>query len=171
MRAWRVPTGAMAPTLRAGQTVYTHSDAPHVRVGEIVIFHPPRGALRGGLGACGARVAADQVCPDPTGGHSATFYMERIVALGGQRLAMFGGHVVLDGKVQNEPFARTARCVFARICNYPKPVTLPRGYAFMLGDNRAASDDSRFWGPVPLAWIVGVAERCAAARKHCTAVR
>jgi signal peptidase I len=171
LRAWRVPAdAAMAPTLHPGETVYTHSDRPHVGVGEIVIFHPPRGALRGSLGICGAHVSPNQLCPDPAGGRSSTFYIKRIAALGGARVAMFGGHLVVDGKVQKEPFARTAGCVFARICNYPTAVTIPPGYAFMLGDNRAASGDSRFWGPVPLSWIVGVAETCDSAHKHCHAL-
>jgi signal peptidase I len=25
----------------------------------------------------------------------------------------------------------------------------------MMGDNRPDSEDSRFWGPVPKAWIIG----------------
>jgi signal peptidase I len=25
----------------------------------------------------------------------------------------------------------------------------------MMGDNRGASDDSRFWGPVPREWFIG----------------
>ena len=31
----------------------------------------------------------------------------------------------------------------------------------MLGDNRGESDDSRFYGAVPAAWIVGVVTGCA----------
>jgi signal peptidase I len=27
----------------------------------------------------------------------------------------------------------------------------------MMGDNRGISDDSRFWGPIPQRWIIGVA--------------
>jgi len=37
-------------------------------------------------------------------------------------------------------------------------ITIPPGDYFMLGDNRGASDDSRFWGPVPQAWIIGKVE-------------
>lgn len=161
----------MEPTLRPGEIVYTRSGRVHVRIDDIVIFHPPRGALRGGVGVCGERTAGNYVCADPIGGRSSTFYIKRVVALGGQRIAMFAGHVILNGKVQHEPFARTAGCVLASICNYPTPSTVPHGYAFMLGDDRAESDDSRFWGPVPLLWIVGVAETCDRSRKHCHDLR
>ena len=39
----------------------------------------------------------------------------------------------------------------------PKTITIPKGYFFMMGDNRGESDDSRYWGPVPKAWIIGEA--------------
>jgi signal peptidase I len=34
---------------------------------------------------------------------------------------------------------------------------VPPGDYFMMGDNRESSDDSRYWGPVPDKWIIGVA--------------
>jgi signal peptidase I len=39
----------------------------------------------------------------------------------------------------------------------PKQITIPPDMYFMMGDNRGASDDSRFWGPVPKEWIIGEA--------------
>jgi signal peptidase I len=42
-------------------------------------------------------------------------------------------------------------------CNLPKPIKIPPGYYFMMGDNRGESDDSRFWGPIPRGWIIGKA--------------
>jgi len=167
LSAWRVPTAAMEPTLQSGDVVYTQPGHAQVRVGEVVIFHPPRGALRGGLGVCGEHTSGRYVCADPIGGRSSTFYIKRVVALGGQRIAIFGGHVVLDGKEQHEPFALTSGCGLSPICTFPIASTIPRGYAFMLGDNRADSDDSRFWGPVPLSWIVGVVQTCDHSHKRC----
>jgi len=167
LRAWRVPNGAMEPTLRTGATVYTKPGHFHVRIGDIVIFHPPRGALAAGVGACGVRISSNELCSKPAGGRSSDFFIKRVVALGGQRIAIFGGHVMLDGKLQAEPFARASGCGLSQICNYLNAIVVPHGDAFMLGDNRSESDDSRFWGPVPLAWIVGIAETCTRSLKRC----
>jgi signal peptidase I len=36
-----------------------------------------------------------------------------------------------------------------------QPYTVPAGSYFVMGDNRTDSDDSRFWGTVPRADIIG----------------
>jgi signal peptidase I len=61
--------------------------------------------------------------------------------------------VIRDGVRENEPY--TEPCAGGLPCNFPKPIVVPPGDYFMLGDNRGESDDSRFWGPVPKRWIIG----------------
>lgn len=58
---------------------------------------------------------------------------------------------------ESDPYIRS--CGPAPECSFPDPIKIPAGYWFMMGDNRGASDDSRFWGPVPTAWIVGTGSR------------
>ena len=71
----------------------------------------------------------------------------------GDTLAIVGGHVILNGKRQNEPFIRP--CQPGTPCDYRKPITIPPGHWFMMGDNRGESEDSRFWGPIPKKWVIG----------------
>ena len=66
---------------------------------------------------------------------------------------MLAGRVVLDGALQHERFA--AACGASQECNFPVSASIPAGEWFLLGDDRGASDDSRNWGPVPTAWIIG----------------
>ena len=70
-----------------------------------------------------------------------------------------------NGKPQKEPYARACD---GDACNLTEPITVADGSYYMVGDNRGASDDSRFWGPVPKQWILGRAERCSAVYFFCS---
>jgi signal peptidase I len=78
-----------------------------------------------------------------------------VVAGPGDTIAIEDGHVILNGKRQPETF--TEPCGGGDGCDYREPVTIPAGHYFMMGDNRGSSDDSRFWGPIPRDWVIGVA--------------
>jgi signal peptidase I len=80
-------------------------------------------------------------------------FIKRVVAGPGDRIAIEGGHVVLNGKRQQEDFITP--CEDGADCDFPTPITVPPDHWFMMGDNRGESDDSRYWGPVPKEWIIG----------------
>jgi len=160
VKPYRIPSGSMEPTLVIGQRVLVDrlgNDFFPPAVGDIVVFHPPAGASSQSCGE--ANLPNGEPCPKPTPlEQTNTNYIKRVVAGPGDRIAIRGGHVILNGKQQKEPFASFAGCNGAVAdCNYPRTITIPAGYYFMMGDNRDFSDDSRFWGPVPRSWIIGEA--------------
>jgi signal peptidase I len=53
-------------------------------------------------------------------------------------------------------------------CTFMRAITIPPDHWFMLGDNRGASDDSRFWGPVPTRAIIGRVDDCGFMDIHCS---
>jgi signal peptidase I len=159
VKPYRIPSASMVPTLTEGQRVLVNRIGMrfgHPEIGDVMVFHPPEGAVQnGGNGKCEVQPPDGQVCNDHTPTKSDTNFIKRVVAGPGDRLAIRDGHVVLNGKLQKEPFAEP--CGPSPDCNFPDEVTIPAGEYFMMGDNRGASDDSRFWGPVPEDWIIGQA--------------
>jgi signal peptidase I len=159
VKPYRIPSESMEPTLAIGQRVLVNrlgNDFNNPHIGEIVVFHPPHGA-DSGEGVCAdARTGAgtQQPCDEPTATESTQNFIKRVVAGPGDSIAIDNGHVILNGKLQNEPFIRP--CVPGDSnCSFPKAIVIPPGEWFMMGDNRGESDDSRFWGPVPKKWIIG----------------
>jgi len=144
----------MEPTYRIGQSVQVdrHAyDSARPHVGDVVIFQAPQGAVDGSR--CGIPVKPDQLCSLPTPEEGATRFIKRAVAGPGDTVAVIDGHTVRNGQPQTETFARP--CAGGELCTFRTPIKVPPGYWFMMGDNRGQSDDSRFWGPVPTAWIIG----------------
>jgi signal peptidase I len=145
----------MKPTLDEGQRVLVNRLDYHFGdpgVGDVVVFHPPKGADRN---ACGVQKGADEACPEPTEDMSESNFIKRIVAGPGDELYIKDGEAFVNGEALDEPYLRS--CGADPICNLGEPITIPEDHYFMMGDNRGASDDSRIWGPVPRDWIIGKA--------------
>lgn len=161
VKPYQIPSESMEPTLDVGQRVlvnrflYRFSDP---KIGDVVVFHPPIGAERGQQ--CGVEPRPNQPCPTPTKRRSDDNFIKRIVAGPGDTVSVVDGHPVVNGEpVTDEPYAKLNACTPdpGDACNKPAPITVPPDHYFMMGDNRGASDDSRFWGPVPREWIIGKA--------------
>jgi signal peptidase I len=158
VKPYRIPTPSMVPTLVPGQRILTNRLISHPSIGDVVVFHPPHGADNEDNPACGnpnQGTSHPQACDQPTSTESSQTFVKRVVAGPGDTIYIRNGHVYLNGVREKDSY--TEPCGDGSGCNFPKPITIPPGDYFMMGDNRGESDDSRFWGPVPNKWIIGVA--------------
>jgi signal peptidase I len=156
IKPYQIPSGSMEPTLDIDQRVLVNRFIYHFtspEIGDIVVFHPPVGATRGK--ECGVERDPEQACPRATPEKDDQNFIKRIVAGPGDTVSIRNGHPVVNGEIAEEDFILP--CGGGLACNLPKPITIPPGEYFMMGDNRGSSDDSRFWGPVPQDWFIGQA--------------
>jgi signal peptidase I len=153
LKAYRVPSGAMEPTLRIGNRIVADTwSSPHI--GDIVVFHPPAQAMGFNPG-CAASIQSGRLCATPARADApGTVFVKRVVAGPGDWIAVRGGQLIRNGRAVREPYA--APCNDPRLCTFTQSIRVPPGYWYVLGDNRGASEDSRFWGPVAQRWIIGV---------------
>jgi signal peptidase I len=132
IQAYRIPSGSMEDTVMAGDFVmvnklaYTGSSTP--RAGDVIVFAYP-------------------LNPDRD-------FVKRVIATGGQEVALRDKQLYVDGQPVPLPPAgknidpEILSSVFSNRDNFG-PVAVPQGSYFVMGDNRDDSEDSRFWGTVP----------------------
>jgi signal peptidase I len=155
VKPFRIPSESMVPTLQVGQRVLVNRISLRFSSpgrGDVVVFKPPAGSDEN---VCGVHQPSDEPCPRPTAKRSDTNFIKRVVAVGGDRIKVIRGRVILNGHKQREPFIHPS--TDCEICNLPHEIRIPKGYFFMMGDNRGESADSRYWGPVPKKWLIGQA--------------
>jgi signal peptidase I len=157
VKPYRIPSESMVPTLEVNQRVLVNrigNNFSEPEIGDVMVFHPPVGAVGETDEKCGARVNPDiQLCPRPVPRKADVNFIKRVVAGPGDRIAVREGKVILNGKPQDEPFAQP--CEAGGGCDFQGEITIPKDHWYMMGDNRGQSDDSRFWGPVPREWFIG----------------
>ncbi len=162
VKPFQIPSESMVPTLTVGQRVLVNRVGERLgdpKIGDVVVFHPPAGAdddqLSGQAGSmCGAEPQDGEPCARPTARASDQNFIKRVVAGPGDTIAVVDGHAVRNGRRQAEPFVQET-CASGIARDFPRAIRVPAGHWFMMGDNRQCSEDSRFWGPVPRASIVG----------------
>lgn len=143
--------------------VHGVSMEPTLGDGEVVlVVREPLARLLEGLGALpeATRAGTVVVVPDPGSGRDAApapaggpLLVKRVVAAGGQVVALVDGRVEVDGEPLAEPWLVGSGGGHA---SHPG-VGVPVGSVFLLGDNRLplASRDSRQFGPVSLTALRG----------------
>jgi len=159
VKPYRIPSPSMVPTLQVGQRILVNRLNTSPGLGDVVVFHPPAGAdpvepnCENPAQGAGHQQACDKSTPAMSPG---TPFVKRVVGLPGDRLRILDGHVWRNGVEERGSYVQPCNSGPAN-CNFPSTITVPAGMYYMMGDNRGESDDSRFWGPVPQKWIIGVA--------------
>jgi signal peptidase I len=134
-----IPSASMTPTLGVYDRILVQKaffSWHDVHEGDIVVFSQP---------------PLDH-CPGPPGD-----LVKRVIALPGQTIYSSGNTIYIDGRPLAEPYLPSYDPLGLQIpgASRQHPYRVPPGEFYVMGDNRADSCDSRFWGPITGSSIVG----------------
>jgi len=146
IQAFKIPTGSMRPTLMEGDRILVNKVVFGIKI-PLTSWHLPaiRSPQRGDL----------VVFHAPDDRHRD--FIKRLVAVGGDELEIRDLKLWINGRPLTEP------PIFRQLTYYNRgtygdtgrPVAVPPGHYFFLGDNSNSSRDSRYWGFLPEDKIIG----------------
>jgi signal peptidase I len=122
---------SMLPTIRPGKFLFVSTfsyGSTSPRRGDLIAFFPSDGGSKA--------------------------YVMRVLAEGGNSIAITDGAVVIDGRPVPEAYL-SKQLVTSPYALHMETKTVPEGYLFVLGDNRDAAKDSRFFGSLPRSAVIG----------------
>lgn len=168
VRAIRVPTGGMANTIVPGESLFVKRSIEKVERGDIVVFEWPKDPavhyVSRVIGLPGETVSVKArhvyvdgkelpeqrayVLPENYNEPAGALHEVSVEGMGPYRVYYHAPDATGAGPVaavDETPFAAS------------EPYRIPDNHYFVLGDNRDDSLDSRYWGTVPRAAIIGKA--------------
>lgn len=134
-RPYRVDGPSMQPGLYTNDLVMVNMlafDFGNPQRGDVIVLHPPS---------------------EPS-----VTYVKRVIGVPGDHITITANAVIVNGHTLNEPFIAPLDPSAPENVNVLPNITLGSKQYFVMGDNRQDSTDSRFFGSVPRANIVGKAE-------------
>ena len=140
VQAFSIPSSSMVPAIDVHDRLLVQKaffDWHQLREGDIIVFtHPPR-----------------DHCPGP----ARTDLVKRVIALPGQTIYSAAGVLYVDGRRLREPYLPSDDPLGPPIPGASRhdPFRVPRGEFYVMGDNRAISCDSRYWGPIKGSSVIG----------------
>jgi len=150
VQAFKIPSGSMLPTLQIGDHLLVNKFVYGPRL-EIPFTQISLGRLPGLRVPQRGDVIVFVNPKDPS-----QDFIKRVVGLAGETVEMRHRQLYIDGVAVDDPFA-TYRLGGVEKSQRFGPYVVPEGTVFVMGDNRDESSDSRFWGPVPLENVKGLA--------------
>ncbi len=141
VQAFSIPSRSMLPTLSVGERIFVYKlgyGYGDISRGDVVVFDTP------------TAIGGDDDL------------IKRVIGLGGETLEIRDGSVYVDGQQLHEPYlfapASTDPTFAIPGCeNEPSNMycQIPEDHVFVLGDNRAASRDGRYFGPIHTDTVIG----------------
>lgn len=148
IQAFRIPSGSMRMTLMEGDRLIVNK----LQYGPKVPFTQRRlpGFSEPERGDVVVFISPEEPNKD---------FIKRLIAKGGETVEIIKGDIYIDGEKVEIPVIDNIfyynRGTFGML---EQKVKVPDGKYYVLGDNSASSNDSRFWGFVPETNVVGKAE-------------
>ncbi|MBI5708942.1 MAG: signal peptidase I [Candidatus Eisenbacteria bacterium] len=141
IQAFRIPSESMLNTLLVGDFLFVNKfeygpKLPFTQVRLPGLRPPHRGD-----------VIVFQYPQDPS-----KDFIKRCIGVGGDTLEVVASRVIVNGDTLREPYAVNEHRPFHK---EQERIVIPPGQLFMMGDNRDNSNDSRYWGTVPMDYVKG----------------
>lgn len=147
VQAFNIPSGSMEPTLLPGDYILVNKFIYGIRIpymnikifsynepkrGDVIVFIYPKDRSKD--------------------------FIKRVIGMQGETVQIIGGKIYIDNTLISDTWGyfdeKVAPDFITAVENFG-PVLVPEGSLFVMGDNRNRSEDSRFWGFLPLNNVLG----------------